>query len=43
MLDLRPSLFKLPAERELDVLHQMARKLDVTNISRVVQRALHLI
>lgn len=40
MLNLGSALIKLPSERELYVLHQMARKLDMTNICWVIQGTL---
>ena len=38
MLDLRTRLLEDPAKRQFDVLHQMTRKLDVSNVRRMIQR-----
>ena len=39
MLHLRTRLLQYPPKRKLDVLHQMTRKLDVTDVRRMIQRS----
>ena len=38
MLHLRARLLQVPTENKLDILHQVARKLHVSNISRMILR-----
>lgn len=38
MLHLRPCGVQHPTEHQLDVLHQMARQLDMSNVCGMVQR-----